>query len=187
MKQYESQVIRQFKSLSVVMLTFFSFFATDANTADLPKPPLSVPFSVQKMGSKVETELQIVEHRSYFFDLQLMFKETEEDRKRVRKLAGDVMIDKNGKAIEPGVPIVLKFKVSEIDTSGEALILEQKFADLKLVSSSANSFNKRIATVILKPGKYRVSVESLKSIPDLVGTPVVFRIGRNAKTSAIPN
>lgn len=148
--------------------------------------PSSLPFEVQKAGNKVEIEFRAAEHRGYFFNLLLMYKEgDQEDRARVRKLAGSYEKDKNGKLIEPGIPIVLRFKINVIDDSGERPMLEQEIPVLGLTSWGGDSFSKQITTVILKPGRYRISVESLKDAPELVGTPVIFSIGIDAKSTPI--
>jgi len=166
--------------LSVFMLSFIPWLTACANTTS------SWPFEVQQAGNKVEIEYQAVEHRGYFFNLRLMYKEgDQEDRARVRKLAGSYEKDKNGKLIEPGTPIELKFKIYTIDSAGERPMLEQKFSVLGLTSWGGDSFDRQIAMVILKPGRYRISVESLKDAPELVGTPVIFSIGIDAKSTPI--
>lgn len=166
--------------LPVFMLAFLPWLTACANA------PSSWPFEVQKAGNKVEIEYRAVEHRGYLFDLRLMYKEGDrEDRERVRKLAGRYEKDNSGKLIEPGVPILLRFKISVIDASGERLILDQEISELRKTSHGADSFNKRIIEVPLKPGRYRISVESLKDVPELFETPVIFSIGFYAKSDPI--
>jgi len=165
---------------SVLVLAFLPWLTACANA------PSSWPFEVQKAGNKVEVEFKAGEHRGYLFDLRLMYKEGDQvDRERVRKLAGRYEQDNNGKLIEPGVPILLRFKIDVIDDSGIKPMLDQVTSELRMTSHGADSFDKRIIEVPLKPGRYRISVESLKDVPELFGTPVIFRIGFNAKTTAI--
>lgn len=150
------------------------------------KAPTSWPFEVQKAGNKVEVEFEAVEHRGYLFDLRLMYKEGDrEDGERVRKLAGRYEKDNNGKLLEPGVPILLRIKIDEIDDTGVKPMLDQEISELRTTSHGANSFDKRITEVPLKPGRYRISVESLKDVPELFGTPVIFSIGFYAKSTPI--
>ncbi len=166
--------------LFIAMLSFLPWLTACANA------PSSWPFEVQKAGNKVEIEYRAVEHRGYFFNLLLMYKEVNQaDRARVRKLVGSYEKDKNGKLIEPGIPIELKFKIYAIDSAGERLMLEQEIPVLGLTSWGGDSFDRQIAMVILKPGRYRISVESLKDAPELVGTPVIFSIGIDAKSTPI--
>ena len=169
--------------LFMVMLAFLPWLTACANDTHIPKPPLSLPFEVQKAGNKVETKLRVVEHREYIFSLRFGFKENdEEDRSRVKKLVGDDGQFKNG---DPGIPTPLRFKISVIDATGERPMLEQVIPELRLRSWGGDSFKKHIAYVILKPGHYRISIESLKDVPELVGTPIAFSIGRDPKTGPI--
>ena len=166
--------------LAVAMIAVLPWLAACANT------PSSVPFAVQKAGNKIEIEYRAVEHRFYLLDLRLMYKEgDQEDRERVSKLAGRYEKDPNGKLIQPGVPILLKLRIDAIDDSGVRPMLEREISDLRTTSYGSDSFDKRIATVPLKPGRYRISVESLRDVPELFGTPAIFRIGTDPKVSSI--
>lgn len=177
---------RRFLMLLVVMPFLSACRASD----DLPKPPLSLPFEIQKAGNKVEIKLRVVERRHYLFNILLMYKEGDQvDRARVRKLAGAYDMDKSGKLIEPGVPIQLRFKIYSIEAEEERTLLENTILqseEIRTISHSATSFNKQFAVVDLKPGHYRISVESLKDVPELIGTPVMFQIGRDPKTGSLP-
>lgn len=186
MKNNEPHAIATVRRLCIAMLAFLPWLSACANDAGPPKPPLSLPFEVQKAGNKVETELRVVEHRGYIFALLFMYKkDDQEDRARVRKLAGEYEKNQNGELIEPGVPILLRLKIDVIDDSGVKTMLEQEISELRMTSYGAVSFNKRISAVPLKPGHYRISVESLKDVPELLGTPVIFQIGRDPKTLPI--
>lgn len=186
MNKYEGQLIMKSKWLFIAMMALLPWLTACAQDAGPPNPPLSLPFEVQQAGNKVETELRVVEHRGYSFDLRLMYKKGDQaNRERVRKLAGRYEQDKNGKLIEPGVPILLRLKIDVIDDSGVNPMLEQGVSELKLTSWGGDSFNKRIAEVPLKPGRYRISIESLRDVPELLGTPVILRVGFDAKSTPI--
>lgn len=168
--------------LSIALMAALPWLSACANSAQPPKPPLSLPFEVQKAGSKVETELQIVEDKEYRFTLLFLYKENdEEDRARVRKLAGGQGVDKNFKLIEPGIPISLKVKINIIDSTGERTMFEQEVSELSLSGWGSGRFSKRIIYLTLKPGHYRVSIETLKDVPELLGTSVIFQIGFYSK------
>lgn len=144
------------------------------------------PFEVQKAGNKIEVEYRAREHRGYYFQIRLGYKKRDQaDAERVGKLAGKYAKDRSGNLIEPGVPILLRFKIYTIDASGEKLLLEQDVSELRTTSAGSGSYSKEIAMVILKPGRYRISVESLKDVPELIGTSVIFSIGIPAKTRPI--
>lgn len=183
MNNSECHVIKTVRRLFIVMLAFIPWLTACANDAGPPKPPLSLPFEVQKAGSKVETELEVIEHREYIFSLRFGFKKNDEvDRARVKKLVGENAQFKGG----TGVPTPLIFKISVIDATGERPMLQQEIPELRLRSWGGDSFDKHIAYVILKPGHYRISVESLKDAPELVGTPIAFSIGFYAKATVQP-
>jgi len=127
-------------------------------------------------------EVKIVEEKEYRFALLLMCRNGEAaDFERVRKLAGRYERDKYGKLIEPGVPIILRLGIYAIEPSGERLVLEQDVSELRRTSAGSCQFNKQVAYLVLKPGHYRVSVESLIDVPELIGTPVEFQIAFYSK------
>lgn len=174
----------------LMLLAVIPFLSACRASDDLPKPPLSLPFEIQKAGNKVEIKLRVVEDRHYLFRILLMYKEGDQmDRSRVRQLAGAYDMDKTGKLIEPGVLIKLRFKIYSIEAEKERALFERTIMqpeDIRTISHGATSFNKQFAVVDLKPGHYKVSVESLRDVPELIGTPVVFQIGRDPKTGSLP-
>jgi hypothetical protein len=101
------------------MLLFLPWLAGCAN--DLPpKPPIKLPFEVQKAGSRAETEMRVVERRNYIFSLGFSCKKGYwEDYARVKKLLGDNRRNiQTGKWVDTGIPTPLKFKISIIDAAG---------------------------------------------------------------------
>lgn len=168
--------------LSIFILSCLPLIAACAKDIGIRQPPINLPFEVQKAGVRVETEMRIVEEKEYRFALLLMYKKGDGvDGARVGKLAGRYEKDKNGKLIEPGVPVVLRLKIYVIDSSGDRLMLEQDVSELRRTSAGSGQFNKQVANLTLKPGHYRVSVESLKDVPELIGTPVEFQIAFYSK------
>jgi hypothetical protein len=154
-------------------------------TMGLPKPPLRLPFAVQKVGTKIETEIDVVDYRNYIFSLRFMFNEHDQsDRARIYKLVGD-RPHVNTNDGDPGVPTPLDFGISQIDASGEKPISDQELKELRLMSWGGDTFDKHIAFVNLKPGHYRVSVESLRDAPELIGIPIIFIMGSDPKASNI--
>lgn len=169
-------------AVTIFMLSFLPCLTACAKDVGPPKPPINLPFEVQKSGSRVETEMRIVEEKEYRFALLLLYKkDAMADFERVRKLAGYSDLDKFGKLLRPGVPVLLKFKINIIDSAGERLMLEQDVSELRTTSMGSGQFNKQIVYLVLKPGHYRVSVESLRDVPELIGTPVEFQIGFYSK------
>lgn len=173
------QAITTARWLSIFMLAFLSCLSACAKAVGPPQPPIKLSFEVQKAGNRVETEMRIVERKQYSFRLKFLYKDNDEgDRVRVKKLVGE---DGQFKSGDPGIPTPLRFKISAIDSTGEKPMLEQEITEMRLTSWGSGSYDKIFAFVTLNPGHYRVSVESLKDAPELVGTTVAFMIGFRSK------
>ncbi len=167
--------------LSILILAFLPWLTGCAN-GSLPKPPIRLPFEVQKAGSRVETEMQIVEEKEYRFGLLFLYKKGDQaDGERVRKLAGYSDLDIGGKLLRPGIPTSLRFQIYVIDSAGDRLLLEQDVSELRTVGWGSGRYTKQIVYLILKPGHYRVSVESLQDVPELIGTQVELQIAFYSK------
>jgi hypothetical protein len=185
MKKKEFKLIGLFLSSLIIFLCILACAKEDENGLP-PKPPIEIPFEVHKAGAKVETEMQTVENQSYYiFNLKFKYNEDKQGEwERVYALTGGTGKDKHGRAIEPGVPIHLRLKINSIETEGEKTIFEKEINDpqeLRLTSWGKSYFSKQIAGVKMKPGRYSVSLESLKDVPDLIGTLVFLEITYMAK------
>lgn len=166
-------------TLLTIILTICPWLSAHANHSLLPKPPIAMPFAVEHAGNKVETEVRIVKEQSYSLVLYFMHRKNDrEERARIRKLTGSAKKNKEGRAVEPGIPIPLTIKISVIESQEEHLIVDTELSELTLESWGADSLTKVITKLILKPGRYRVSIESLKDIPELKGTRINFGIIR---------
>lgn len=175
MRTHAGNIVRQASAIFALLL--IGLAACSGNTDDLPEPPITVPFAVQKAGSKLSMEIWIPKEAGYFFTLEFTHTEgSVEDSDRVRKLAGWPTRDENGNwnVEHRGVPTPLSVKLY----SGPELLHEIKVAELMREAAGREYFSKRIFVARLKPGRYRVIVESLKDVPELAGIPVRFSIGR---------
>lgn len=164
--------------LFIAMLAFFPWVFAYASDMRIPKPPFFVPFEAQKAGSVFTTELRVVEHRHYEFALLWKAKKgtSIEDAKRLIELAGGNSRDKNGKPLSYGISIPLKLKVSVIELSGDRIIYDKEIHDEEMLSAGGMGIEKLIDTIELRPGRYRVSIQSLKDIPELAEIPINFGI-----------
>jgi len=169
------------KIITVIMIMLICF--TGCATADPTTPPVELPFAVHQKGATVSTELRIIEEGPYRypFDLKFMYNEKDKaDRERVRKLVGRYERDARGKLREPGIPIPLKLTISAIDSSasGERFLLKKEVFVGACYAYGRNDFLRRIDEDQSKmsPGIYRVTVQSLKDIPELADTKVFFTI-----------
>jgi hypothetical protein len=166
------------KRLFIAMLAFFPWLTASADDARPPKPPFFVPFEAQKSGSVFTTELRVVEHRSYIFALLLGSKigATVEDARRLMELAESDARNKDGKAVSNGIPIPLKLKVSLIEPSGERIIYDKDVHEMEKIGATTLGFEKLIDSIELRPGHYRIDIQSLKDIPELAESPITFGI-----------
>ena len=168
--------------LSIFIIAFLPWLSGCANGSQPPKPPIKLPFVVQKAGSKVETEMRIVEEKEYRFSLLFLYKKDDRaDGERVRELAGYSDLDMGGKLLRPGVQTPLRLKIHVMDSAGDRLLLEQDILELRTVAAGSGRYTKQVIYMILKPGQYRVSVESLQDVPELIGTPVELQIAFYSK------
>jgi len=142
--------------------------------------PIELPFAAHKVGTSVSTELRIITDQKYYFSLMFMFNENDaKDRARVKKQAGEGGIyTLTGESITPGIPIPLKLKITTVDSSGERLFLEKQVCKGILSAEGSNHYIRDIDLIYLPQGRYRVSVQTLKDIPELADTKVVFMIHR---------
>jgi len=165
------------KMLTVVMAVIFCFTGCVATG---PRPPIELPFAVHQAGATVMTELRIVDKYKYPFVLRFEYKEKDKaDQERVRKLVGSGGRNKwTGKIIDPGIPIPLKLTISIIELSGERILSEKNVLALGEDAHGINYFERDIDRNQIKipPGLYRVTVQSVKDIPELANTKVFFVI-----------
>lgn len=163
---------------SVFVLSLLPWLTACAKDVGPPQPPINLRFEVQKAGNRAETEMRIVEEKGYWFDLVYRYQQGDmADAERVRKLAGYSDLDKDNKLLRPGVSTPLRFKLHIIDGTGERLMLEQEISELRTTSYGSGRYTKQITSpLVLKPGRYRVSVESLNDVPELIGTTVELQI-----------
>lgn len=179
MNKESSCVTRVAKRLLLAMLTLFPWLL---GCTQNPQPPITLPFEVQKAGIHIETDMEIVQEMEYRFSLLYLYHQGDEvDFKRVGELAGDSGLDEKGELIKPGVPVLVKLTIRLIEPAGEKVTFEQDISKLQTVAAGSGRYTKKIVYLKLKPGRYHVSIESLKDVPKLVGTPVQFLIAFNPK------
>lgn len=157
------------------------WFVGCAVGTDMPKPPVLIPFALQKAGGKVEAQFRITDDRLYSFNLRYMFREGDRlDLFRVRKLTGGYERDKNGVLIDPGVPYSLRLIVSEIESTGEKSLIDEVFQihKLELFSWGGNSFTKEMIALRLNKGHYKATVISLQDVPELGDTLINFSVAQ---------
>ena len=152
------------------------------------KPPIVIPFALAKAGNKVETELTIVEHNIYSFVLQFFFRGNDkDDRGRVRKLTGGSELDTSGNPLEPGIPTPVRLKIYAVKPkTTQATLIYSEDREPVMTESADDHFKKALGDIELKPGQYRVQVESLKDAPEWGTFRIAFGINNDHYTSFTP-
>jgi hypothetical protein len=162
-----------------LLLAFVPCLTVCSDNTQLPKPPLSLSFDVKKAGSKVETELIIIERQTYAFNLEYPFRENDQvDRARVWNLAGGSRQDESGRWIELGAPLKIELKISRKNEGLEQSVYEGSISNPHLSSWGGNSLNAKLVHVLMEPGTYVVSAENLSDAPEFSGTKVRLSIVR---------
>jgi hypothetical protein len=169
----------KFRTLILVCL---SLFWLSACTASPPEPPISIPFTIHKKGSILESEFVIKEDAKYEFNLFFRYKENNQaDYLKVRQFIGEAKLGGDGNPIVPGILTPLELKVIQLDdplTGGEHIVLDKSGQVFKWTSTKHGGFIKEITRVSLIPGHYRATIISKTDIPVLEGTVVEFEIRR---------
>ncbi|MGH8530554.1 MAG: DUF5625 family protein [Nevskiales bacterium] len=164
------------RNLIIGLMALFSWLSACVEDAVLPQPPLVVPFTTEQAGIKSEFEMQVTKDRPYKFSIQLGYRHGDEgDRNRVSRLAGRYG-RMNTKLIEPGISIPLRLKINLLGPSGTKLLVDREFWEQEMYAEGSDRFLKTITVVRLTPGRYNVSIQYLKDVPELRGTPVALTI-----------
>ncbi len=169
--------IRRRLSAVLAMLPWWS-----AQASPVRRLPVIVPFPIAEKGRSLVIDIDVREHRVYWLTLRLSFDPNDRvQREKVRTLAGDHGRDSQGNLITPGVKIPLALTIASLSTSSPTL--EKEIREEEMYAVGADHYTKKVDTVELKPGKYRVSVVTLAASPELSGVPVALGIGFD-RTSA---
>lgn len=99
-----------------------------------------------------------------------------EDARRLIELAGSNARFKNGKPLSYGISMPVKLKVSLLDPSGEKVIYDKEIQQEDMIGAGGMGIEKVIDVIDLRPGRYKVSVQSLKDTPEYSENPVTFGI-----------
>lgn len=162
--------------------------STLASAGRNTKPPIVIPFAIAKAGNKVETDLTIAQHNIYSFSLQFFFRGNDkEDRGRVQKLTGSTELDKSGNPAEPGIPTPVRLQIFAVKPKAtQAVLIYEENCDPVMTIAKDDHFKKALGDIELKPGQYRVVVETLKDSPEWTTFRVAFAIGNDHYTSFTP-
>jgi hypothetical protein len=169
----------------ILLLSCITGCAAPTRYSMAPELPVTLPFAVDKAGATVSTDLRIVknlpngEPYGYISTLHFEYKQNDSiDRQRVRKLV-DKWWDKSGNIHYPVISsIPLRLKISALDSFGNERVVSDKTVYLGEESGfSATYFSRYVEERLnLSAGLYRVTIQSLRDVPELAGTTVTFGI-----------
>lgn len=148
-----------------------------------PKPPTKFPFPVHKEGATVTTEMKIKKAHHYWFELTFLHNKADDDaeRERLKKLVGSWQKNHEGESMEPGIPIPIKITVSVIDSSGVRNVFEKELLVGSVWSGGVGGWNRAIGAIEIPAGYSRITVQSMKDIPELANREVVLEIRYSAR------
>ncbi len=183
-----------YKIFSILFIMFIVVLLITAcaglQTASPPKPVVKWLFDVSKRGSSVNQEFRIVEFRSYYFALRFDYIGPQ-DALRVRKLVGD------GSEKYPGIDIPIRIKIYRANTENKAseLIYENTIMTKHKYVSGGDwpwhkghgNHNRKIITIDLKPGIYRVEADTIEDRPEFTGTPSYLQIEWRSNVKYLPD
>jgi hypothetical protein len=147
--------------------------------SDVPVSYVEMPFAVHQAGAVAETELRVIKRQGYIFELLFFYKDSK-DRARIEKLVTSNFFR------EPYLDIPLEFKIARIDENRKVISVDK--ATVTVGASTGEGFigrekygalgyyDREIIGMPLKPGLYRISVKSIKNIPELAAIPISFAI-----------
>ncbi len=155
-----------------------------------PTPVVKWPFDVSKRDSKVNQEFRIREYRSYYFALRFDHLGPP-DAQRVLAVVGD------GSRKYPGIAIPIHIKILKLLDTGNPppeLIYEGTISTSNSYAgvgtwwppSGHGAFLREIIAIDLKPGIYRVEVNTIEDRPEFSGTPSYLQIEWHSNIKFLP-
>ena len=160
----------------VVLCFFLSGYVTSPS---VPSPPIRIPFAVHKAGSKVDVTFLVREDYKFLFALEYLYRNDDlKVKERIRELAGTGQSDASGHHVDTGIPVYLKFRLVQIngETGTEKIIHDEELSAHDPRSWGHESIDKRIVSIPLSVGYFRVSVENLRDVPELSDIAVNFEL-----------
>lgn len=144
--------------------------------------PGSVQIKLSEVGVVADFKFEVRKHFPYRFSMSFGYPENDQmERARVRKLLGDIAVDKFGKPTNPGTPTPVSLKIFAVCKGGREVEVYSRDADPILASWGDGSFGRNIGVHVLRPGMYRVRLLNGRASPEFISIPITFEIGIPAK------
>jgi hypothetical protein len=161
-------------------------FDAESATPQFPQD-VSVPFDVSHADRSIVTDVKIADHRSYDLYLAVYYKD-DVDLHRVMQLTGDGSKSKDGLRYgRPGVVIPIHVKV--VNNSGAVIydhIQDAQGIDAHIFGKNHDGYFLRgIGGVALRPGVYRIEVNTIEDTPEYANEHCSFFMGWKPNASAL--
>lgn len=149
---------------------------------------MNVPFDISRSDRSITADVKITEHRPYDFYLNVYYKDSA-DLRRVMELTGDGSRYPDGRYGRPGIVVPLHVKVT---SSSEAAIYDDignaQGIDIHGFGRDKDGyFSRLVGGVELRPGVYRIEVNTVRNIPEFSGTHCTFPIRWHPNTEPLAN
>lgn len=150
--------------------------------------PSSAPIKLSEAGVVADFKFEVRKHFIYSFDISFGYPESDQvERARVRKLLGDITVDKSGKPVNPGTPTPVRLEIFAVCKDGREVAVYSLDADPILTSWGDGNFGRFIGKSVLTPGKYRVRLFNKRVSPEFISIPITFEMGMPAKVMFDPD
>ncbi len=171
--------------LSLAGLAAFGYNALFVGWSPFPRygqcgdaQPISVPFAVEKAGTRLTCEVIIEDKGGYGVYLSYLNNGTQEDNERVLRIADgykydaslDVWID-----MGEGGPMIVRYTLKSLD-SGQ-ILRDAVIKHPEIWSWDGERRNAVLGAFDLTPGRYEVRVESLKDVPEMATVRTELEVG----------
>jgi len=128
--------------------------------------PISVPFAVQKAGTRLTCDLVIEDEGGYGVYLSYLNDGTQEDDERVLRIAdGYEYYDASMNVSRQGGPMIVRYILKSLD-SGQ-ILRDEVIKHPGIWSWDGERRSAVLGAFDLTPGRYEVTVESLKDAPEM--------------------
>lgn len=131
--------------------------------------PVAAPFAVEKAGTRLSCEVIIEDEGSYEVDIRYFFGGNRQEHGRVGKIAGGYEYDPTigvWKDVGKGGPVIIKYVVKSVENG--QIIKESTETDPVVTSSDGDYLYAVIGAFSLLPGRYEITLESLKDVPEMI-------------------
>lgn len=156
-------------------LTAFGYNALFVGWSPFPRygkcgdaQPISVPFAVQTAGTRLTCEVLIEDEGGYGVYLSYIHNGVRKDMERIERIASGYEYDASLDVWHDegrGGPMIVHYILKSLD-SGQ-ILRDEVIEHPRIWSRAAERKNAVLGAFDLTPGRYEVTVESLKDAPEM--------------------